>query len=93
MTFEKLARIVADDFKATMQEEGFSTFDDMRKCYWWEWSDVRDEVRAIIDEAAKDYGESFWMADDGTFIQIGACRDMSWRDFKKLLLAELEGKQ
>ena len=94
MTFEKLAEMVRMDFKTTMEQEGFETFADMKRCYCWEAADIKDEVNIIIAELAntayknKEFS-NFYMADDNSFIQIGVCEDMSWRDFKKLVFANL----
>ena len=94
MTFEELAKLVAEDFKKTMDEEGFETFDEMKKCYWWSNDDVKEEVESIIsvltEKSVKDGGEYFYMSDDHTFIQIGTFNDMSWRDFKKLVFSHLK---
>ena len=94
MTFEKLAEMVRADFKATMEKEGFETFADMKRCYCWEAADIKDEVNTIITDLARQAyknGEKahFFMADDNSFIQIDICEDMSWRDFKKLVFANL----
>ena len=94
ITFEKLAKLVADDFQKTMDEEGFETFLEMKRCYMWEAQDIREEVESIISELSKkaweENGETFFMSDDYTFIQIGICEEMSWRDFKKLVFANLK---
>ena len=89
MTFEMLAKMVADDFRETMNDEGFDSFEQMCKCYAWEWADVKDEVDAIITEIARREHLELWMSDDQTFIQLGL-DDISWRDFKRMMLAELK---
>lgn len=90
MTFEELARKVAGEFRKDMKEVGYETFEDMRRSYDWEWADVKEEVSYLIDEIAKATGDSYlWMADDHTFIQ-NASGDISWKEFKKLLLANLK---
>ena len=48
MTLEDLAKVVADDFKATMLDEGFNSFAEMARCYAWDSADIKDEVNAII---------------------------------------------
>ena len=94
MTFEKLAKLVAEDFQRTMDEEGFETFNEMKKCYDWEAQDIKEEVESIISElnkrAYEENGETFYMSDDYTFIQIGIIDEMSWRDFKKLIFGNLK---
>ena len=94
MTFEKLAELVADDFQKTMNEEGFETFKEMKKCYDWDAQDIKEEVDSIISElnkkAYEESGETFWMSDDYSFLQIGIFDDMSWGDFKKLVFSHLK---
>lgn len=48
MTFEELAVKVADDFRETMDEQGFESFDEMKKCYWWDSNDIKEEVNSIL---------------------------------------------
>lgn len=94
MTFEKLAKLVADDFQATMDKEGFKTFSEMRNCYCWEIQDIKDEVQQIITELAakawEENHETFFMSDDCTFVQIGVCDEMSWGNFKKLIFSHIK---
>lgn len=94
MTFEKLAVYVANDFRKTMQEEGFTTFAEMKKCYMWDADDIKTEIYDIITEYAKEQyskGEysDFWMWDDMTAVQIG-WDDMAWKDFKRLIFKDLK---
>lgn len=93
MTFEMLAKLVADDFCNTIEKEGFETFSEMKKCYCWDAQDIKDEVRSIVDDLSKVYWEkekvSFFMADDSSFLEIGVCEEMSWREFKKLVFSYL----
>ena len=94
MTFEKLAKLVADDFQITMDNEGFETFNEMRRCYCWEIQDIKDEVQQIItnlaEKAWEENKESFYMSDDCSFVQIGFCEEMSWGNFKKLVFSNLK---
>ena len=85
MTFEKLAKVVADDFNEAVIRGGFESFGEMRRSYDWEMSDIKDEVRYITDEFAKESGEDCWMADDNSFIVVGF-DDMSWGNFRKLFM-------
>jgi len=48
MTFEALAKVVADDFRKTMKEEGFDSFKEMVDCYWWTTNDIKDVIDEII---------------------------------------------
>ena len=92
MTFNDVAKMVADDFKETMWENGFHTFTEMCICYMWDSQDVKEEVSFIIsklsDKLWKEERVSLWMSDDFSFIQLGF-EDMSWKDFKKLFINEL----
>ena len=94
MTFEKLAKLVADDFKATMLEEGFKTFKEMQRCYDWDAQDIKDEVSSIINELSAKYWEEeqdyFFIADDCSFVQIGVCDEMSWGQFKKAIFEHVK---
>lgn len=58
MTFEILASKVAEEFRETMSQEGFDSFNEMAKCYWWTAEDIKEEVdeiiRAIDDTACVD---------------------------------------
>ena len=71
MTFEDLAKVVADGFKEVMKEEGFDTFDEMRACYWWDSNDIKDEVEAYIKEADENSDVVICLSDDRTDVYIG----------------------
>ena len=58
MTFEELAKVVANEFKQTMKEEGFDSFKEMAECYWWTANDIKDEVDVIISNAVEGLGVS-----------------------------------
>jgi hypothetical protein len=97
MTFEVLAKLVADDFSRTMKENGFETFAEMKKCYMWDANDIKEEVDSIVCEiSAKAWeethniGETAFVADDYSFVQIGVCDEMRWGDFKKLVFNFLQ---
>ena len=70
-TFEELAKVVADGFKAVMEEEGFDTFEEMKQCYWWETNDIKDEVEAYLKEADAQSDKIICMSDDRTDVYIG----------------------
>lgn len=94
MTFSELAKMIADDFKKTMDSEGFETFDAMRRCYDWEPIDIKEEVDTIIREISeKEYAagnkESIWMWDDFTHVVIG-WEDITYREFKKMVFSHLK---
>lgn len=92
--FEGLAKRVADEFRKTMKVEEFESFEEMKRCYGWEWADVKDEVDYCINEIAREDMNSYlWMADDHTFIQYGIEDIISWREFKKLLLTNLNAEE
>lgn len=91
MTFEELAKKIAEEFKNIMEQEGFSCFKEMKECYDWEASDIRSEIEYMV----KEYGEAehFAVMDDGSLIQFTDERiepTMSYREFKKLVLNELK---
>ena len=92
MTFERLAELVAYDFKHTMEEQGFETFDEMKRCYMWDATDIKEEVSTIVSEISSDnwektqnIGETAFVSDDYSFVQIGICNEMRWGEFKKLV--------
>lgn len=63
-TIEELAKEVAQDFNKTVEEEGFSDFAEMKKSYMWETSDIKEEVRYMVNEM---YGGHMY-EDDEVFI-------------------------
>lgn len=81
--FKKLAELVADYFKQIMAEEGFATFQEMKKCYWWKTNDVREEICYSVKESG---GECY---DDMTVIIIG-CDEMPYGEFRKLVMRHLK---
>lgn len=93
MTIKELARLVSDDFQKTMNEEGFETFNEMRRCYCWETQDIKEEVSSIINEISakvwEERKETVFMYDDYSTV-IADGEDMSWRDFKKLIFENLK---
>lgn len=93
ITFELLAKMLADEFKQDMADHGFESFEDMRRSYDWDWAEIKEEINRMITSYANkayDSGEYsyFFMFDDYSYVQIGV-HDMPWKEFKKLLLAEL----
>ena len=40
---------VAIDFVRAMQREGFKTFAEMVKCYWWDREDIAAEVNGTLE--------------------------------------------
>lgn len=97
MTFEVLAKLVADDFKHTMEDHGFETFAEMKRCYMWDARDIKEEVDSIVREISakaweetQNTAETAFVADDYSFVQIGVCDEMSWKEFKKLVFGFLK---
>ena len=82
--FEDAAEAVAQDFVNTMKDEGFQTFEEMKRCYMWEPEEIKQEVSAILDEFT-----DCWMWDDTTHVQIGI-EDMPYREFKKLWTSKVK---
>lgn len=104
MTINELAKMVADDFKATMKEEGFESFNEMAKCYWWDAADIRGEIsylaESIVNKDYDDYVKANGTCSGYAMVVIyddcslsgwcdGKYKDMSYRDFKKLVLSNL----
>lgn len=56
----EIAKKVAGYFNGIMEEEDFDTFQEMKDCYWWDSSDIKDEVEAVL----KDY--EWCITDDGS---------------------------
>ena len=86
MTFEMLAKLVAEDFQKTMDENGFDTFADMKFTYDWEWADIKDEIAYTITAIGNELNEPMYMYDDRTYVQIGI-KAIPWREFKKLVFS------
>jgi len=104
MNIEELAKRVADDFKATMEEEGFESFAEMKRVNWWEASDVRNEIldvaQIMLDEEYERDLEEFGdhtkipytvrlFVDDTGHIQ-STREKTTYRDFKKLVMGHLK---
>jgi hypothetical protein len=96
MTFEVLAKMVADDFCRTMKDQGFETFGEMKKCYMWDAKDIKEEISSIVSEISENLwqethnvGSTAFVSDDFTFVQIGILDEMRWGDFKKLVFGFL----
>jgi predicted alpha-1,6-mannanase (GH76 family) len=49
-TADQLAKIVANDFKETMKEFDFESFEEMARTYWWTSKDIKKEIDAILRE-------------------------------------------
>ena len=95
MTFDRLAAIVADDFCETMRENGWTRFDEMKRCYWWTNKDIKDNVEAIM----LLYGENdlhgtsgeYWVSDDGTFVYCNG-EEMSYQKFAAMFHSRIRAK-
>lgn len=70
MTFEKLAQIIADEFKQVMQEEDFDTFEEMKDCYWWDTEDIKNEIEYYFKEVTEKSDCGVWFSDDRTDVYI-----------------------
>lgn len=95
ITFQDLAGMVRKEIMQDMKEDGFETFKEMKDCYWWEAADVKGYVSDIVTEIGNDLydknvtPDAIFMSDDHTLICIGPVRDMYWKDFKKMVFANL----
>ena len=78
MTFEELAKKVADDFRVTMKDEGFDTLKEMCDCYWWSPADLKEDIGAVIWLVSG--GEAYLDEIDGSDVCLnGDC--ISYRKF------------
>ena len=85
-SFEHAAEIVAQDFVQTLLEEGFESFNEMRKCYWWEPSDIRKEMSYSVGSLTDNC--SFW--DDGSYVELDGKGEMPYKDFKRMVLSRVD---
>lgn len=85
-SFEEAAAIVAAEFVKTMKDDGFTSFKEMKQSYWWDASDIRSEIDDILTSDV----ENVYMYDDGSTVQFGISEDMSYRDFKKMVMKEID---
>ena len=94
ITFPALAKRVAADFRQTMEEEGFDTFAEMKKCYGWDKHDIMGEVESILADIRKDTGADVSITtedDEEEAVYIGLL-DLAWDGFFKMIKAELKAK-
>lgn len=78
---EQAAALVAQEFKATMAEGEFDTFNEMARCYRWESSDIKDEVDAILRDLTA--GEVYIDEDDGSMV-FAPDGEMEYRKFSAM---------
>lgn len=78
MTFEELAKKVAEDFRVTMKDEGFDTLKEMCDCYWWSPADLKEEIGAVIVSVSS--GEAYIDEIDGSDVLLN-CDCISYRKF------------
>lgn len=48
MSLAQAQQFVANEFLETMREFEFETFEEMRDCYWWTSSDIKNEVDYML---------------------------------------------
>ena len=94
MTIEKLAHKVAEELNAYVTEDNYENFAELKLSQWWDWSDIKSEINSIITEYAnEEYKKGnfcdFYMYDDHTYVHIGS-KDIPWREFKKMVFAEVK---
>lgn len=80
MTFEELAKVVADDFMETMRENDLESFDDMVRFYWWTPQEVKAEVDYTIRKADESAYIDEWDGKD-VFLNGGM---ISYRKFSAM---------
>lgn len=84
MTYYELVKLVVDDFKQSMNEEGFDSFKEMVRCYQWDSDDIRAEVEYIVNATKKAF-----MMDSDITIYDGSLEPYKYRDFIRLVRKEL----
>lgn len=85
-TFTDLAKYIADKLLELTKEEGFETFNEMKKSYMWDTQDIKDEIYYIISHM-NNSAVSMW--DDCSVVEIG-WEQMKWGQFKKLVFANIK---
>ena len=82
-TADQLAKIVADDFKSTMNEFDFESFEEMSRTYRWNSVDIKEEVDAILREATN--GDAYIDEADGSLIIFNnGTDDIPYRKFSTM---------
>ncbi len=82
---QKLIQNVADEFRKDMQFQEVSTFNELKSLNDWDASDIRSEIQYLVD---RKFGGA--MYDDGSTIIASDDSELSYRQFKRLVLAELK---
>ena len=84
MTFAEVAKLVADDFRETMEIHNFETFEEMKQCYWWTSADIKEEVSAILNAISKENGIEVYIDElDGSDVMMNG-DSISYRAFAKM---------
>lgn len=83
---ENLVKIVADDFRKDMEENGFESFQEMSRCYMWDSSDIRAEVEYIVNSSNLGY-----MGDEGLVLNNGDLCE--YKDFIRLVRKSLKSQE
>lgn len=81
-TLKETVEIVASDFKSTMVEEEFDTFEEMKSCYDWTSTDVKAEVDAILKFSTTGSFDCY-LSDDGA--DILGCADVEEIPYRKFM--------
>ena len=79
MTFEELAKVVADDYKETMEMCECETFEEFIYCNAWDIKDIKEDVDAIL----RTYTDAYIDEVDGTEVILND-ELMSYRKFSAM---------
>lgn len=81
---QKLIQDVAGDFKKSMQEMDCETWKEFVQTNDWEASDIRAEIDYMVNRMYDGV-----MLDDGSYIEASDGSGISYREFKKQVIASL----
>ena len=84
LTYEKLAKLVADEL-ICYTINGNHNFKDMMDYYGWNWLDVKHEVASLIKDISNEYHILTYMTSDLNYIVL-SCDKIHWNQFKNMFL-------
>ena len=74
---ETAINYIAIEMAKICKEEGFESFNEMKECYWWTTSDIKEEFQAYMN----DLGNVCIDEVDGTQVVPDSGEMMSYREF------------
>ena len=90
MTIKEVAKKIAEDFNNAVIEDGFENFKEMKRCYDWDATDIRNEIDAMLS----CYKVGIMMLDDGTIVNVLDVFDpeyeISYGKFKKMIFENVK---